>query len=160
MSHLNSTYECYIDCFINDRHRVYCCIDYVLVFALSTIIFDAYGTASKLNTGAQPTRSGNRQNLVSSQPIKLELGSVFIRIERTTRLGHYIVPFYPGTVLKNRVYVYKYCLVKHDLNWIVLYSNFLLLNTTVLNADWIGIATVISATIGWNVASLYCILML
>ena len=95
---------------------MYCCIDYVLVFALSTIIFDAYGTASKLNTGAQPTRSGNRQNLVSSQPIKLELGSVFIRIERTTRLGHYIVPFYPGTVLKNRVYVYKYCLVKHDLN--------------------------------------------
>ena len=98
---------------------MYCCIDYVLVFALSTIIFDAYGTASKLNTGAQPTRSGNRQNLVSSQPIKLELGSVFIRIERTTRLGHYIVPFYPGTVLKNRVYVYKYCLVKHDLNCIV-----------------------------------------
>ena len=35
---LNSTYEQYIDRPINHGHWVYCCINYVLVFALFTII--------------------------------------------------------------------------------------------------------------------------
>ena len=44
--------------------------------------------------------------------------------------------------------------------WILLYSNFLLLNTTVLNADWNGMLTITSATIPRNSVLLYCIFML
>ena len=38
LSHLNTRYEPYNEQYITHRHRVYCCINYVLVFALFTII--------------------------------------------------------------------------------------------------------------------------
>ena len=38
LSNLNCTSEQYIDLSINHRNRVYCCIKFVLVFALFTII--------------------------------------------------------------------------------------------------------------------------
>ena len=38
LSNLNGTYEPYNEEYINHRHRVNCCINYVLVFALFTII--------------------------------------------------------------------------------------------------------------------------
>ena len=35
LNHLNGIYEQYIDCSINHRPRMYCCINYVLVYLLS-----------------------------------------------------------------------------------------------------------------------------
>ena len=43
--------------------------------------------------------------------------------------------------------------------WILLYSNFLLLNTTFLSADWIGILTITRTTVTCNIMCSYCILM-
>ena len=118
LSNLNGTYEQYIDRCINHRHRAYCCINYVLVFALFKIIL----LLLLAYTGTRPIidqiicTDVNGQNLVNFQSIKLKLGSVFISIERTIRFDHCIVPLFPATVLKKSVYVWKKCLVKHDLN--------------------------------------------
>ena len=43
--------------------------------------------------------------------------------------------------------------------WIVLYSNFLLLSSTILNTDWTRISTITSATIPYNRVSFHCIFM-
>ena len=53
---------------------------------------------------------------VSFQSIQPKLGKMFIRIEHTIRFGCCIISFYPAIVLKNRGYVSKKCLDKHDLN--------------------------------------------
>lgn len=47
LSNLNCTNEQYIDLSINNRHRVYCCITFVLVFALYYIqLFPPISTLS------------------------------------------------------------------------------------------------------------------
>ena len=91
-----------------------------VIFALAVAVLCACVLATNQpKTLAFLNENGNRQNLVNFQRIELKLGRVFIRIERTIRLGQWIVPFYLATVFKKRVCVYKYCLVKHDLNCIV-----------------------------------------
>ena len=83
LSHLNGTYEQYIGDSINHRHRVCCCINYVLVFDLFTIIFLLI--KAPINFHGLIDRSMyniNRRNLVNFWPIETKLGSVFIKISR------------------------------------------------------------------------------
>ena len=117
LSHLNTRYEPYNEQYIAHGHRVYCCINCVLVFALFTIILLlAYRYPAFTMTTTGPHKNWNRQNLVNFQRIEPKLGRVFIRISRTIWFGRSIVRFCPGTVFKKSVCVWKYCLVKPDLN--------------------------------------------
>ena len=107
LSHLNTRYEPENEQYINQRHRAYCCINYVLVFAVFMIIFDAIRYDFKITYRYRPSKNWNRRNLVNFQPIKSKLGSVFIRISRNVWYSRSIVCIYQATVLKKSVCVCK-----------------------------------------------------
>ena len=56
---------------------------------------------------------------------------------------------YQATVVKKSVFVFANS-AQSNMVWILLYSNFLLLNTTILNVDWIRILTIKIGTISCN----------
>ena len=158
LSNLNTRYEPYNEQYINHGHRVYCCINYVLVFVLFTIIllpphhipycYPALPIGPKIETG----ETWSIFNVLNWNWAGCSL-EFNVQYDATVR-------FYGSTQCQSwkRAFVFEKS-AWSSMIWIVLHSNFLFLYSLYRSADWIGMFTVTSATIPRNSLLLYCIFM-
>ena len=117
LSHLNTRYEPYNEQYINHRHRAYCCINYVLIFAFFTIIllprtvrWSVYFMINRAEKLKQAKPGQFSIFLIRNRTI------FCLKINHIIDLYRCIVWIYQAIVLRKSVCVLKYCLVKHGLN--------------------------------------------